>query len=88
MQVTITGVALSERRSRNVDRQRRGQSIALEFEATDDHAQAIACVITAVYDRYTYNTEKRAALDAWAERLDAVLVGRDSVRLLTFSRRA
>ncbi len=44
--------------------------------------------ITAVYDRYSYDPEKRAALDAWAKRLDAILAGRDSVRGLTFSRRA
>ena len=44
--------------------------------------------ITAVYDRYSYDPEKRAALDAWAKRLDAILAGRDSVRVLTFSRRA
>ncbi len=44
--------------------------------------------ITAVYDRYSYDPGKRAALDAWAKRLDAILVGRDSVRVLTFSRRA
>ena len=44
--------------------------------------------ITAVCDRYSYDPEKRAALDAWAKRLDAILAGRDSVSVLTFSRRA
>lgn len=28
---------------------------------------------TRVYDRYSYDREKRAALDAWARRLDAIL---------------
>jgi hypothetical protein len=28
-----------------------------------------------VYDRYSYATEKRTALDAWARRLDAIVSG-------------
>ena len=30
---------------------------------------------TRVYDRYSYDNEKRQALDAWARRLDAILKG-------------
>ena len=44
--------------------------------------------VTAVYDRYSYDPEKHAAPDAWARRLDAILAGRDSVKVLVFSRRA
>ena len=29
--------------------------------------------ITAVYDRYSYDVEKRAALDAWARRLQEIV---------------
>ncbi len=29
--------------------------------------------VTGIYDRYSYDTEKRAALDAWARQLDAIL---------------
>jgi integrase len=32
--------------------------------------------ITAVYDRHSYDAEKRQALDKWARRLDAILTGR------------
>jgi integrase len=31
--------------------------------------------ITAVYDRYSYDSEKRQALDAWAQRLQAIVAG-------------
>ena len=29
--------------------------------------------VTGIYDRYSYDTEKRAALDAWARQVDAIL---------------
>ena len=29
--------------------------------------------VTAVYDRHSYDAEKRAALEAWATRLDAIV---------------
>jgi integrase len=31
--------------------------------------------VTAVYDRHSYDPEKRTALDAWGRRLDAILAG-------------
>ncbi len=34
--------------------------------------------ITAVYDRHSYNPEKRQALDAWGRRLDEILTGASS----------
>ncbi|HEX7045931.1 MAG TPA: tyrosine-type recombinase/integrase [Burkholderiales bacterium] len=37
-----------------------------------NHADA---AVTAVYDRHSYDKEKRQALDAWAEQLDAILAG-------------
>ena len=33
-------------------------------------------VTLAVYTRYTYDKEKRAALDLWAERLGAIVGGK------------
>jgi hypothetical protein len=33
--------------------------------------------VTAVYDRHSYDAEKRAALDAWARRLQAIVGERD-----------
>lgn len=32
--------------------------------------------VTGVYDRYSYDREKRAALDAWGDRLAEILAGR------------
>ena len=31
--------------------------------------------VAAIYNRYNYAAEKRAALDAWARRLDAIVSG-------------
>ena len=31
--------------------------------------------VTSVYDRHSYDAEKRQALDAWGQRLDAILSG-------------
>ena len=31
--------------------------------------------VTAIYDRYSYDREKRAALKAWAKRVDAIVSG-------------
>jgi hypothetical protein len=35
--------------------------------------------ITAVYDRYSYDLEKREALDAWAKRLTAIISGKQAI---------
>jgi integrase len=32
--------------------------------------------VTAVYDRHSYDNEKRLALDAWARRLEAIIEDR------------
>ena len=34
--------------------------------------------VTAVYDRHTYDIEKRAALDFWGKRVDAIVAGKRS----------
>jgi hypothetical protein len=31
--------------------------------------------VTAVYDRHSYDPEKRTALDAWGRRLEAIVTG-------------
>jgi integrase len=41
-----------------------------------------AGVTLAVYSRYTYDAEKRAALTLWAERLEAIVGGRDVAKLV------
>ncbi len=43
--------------------------------------------VTAVYDRHSYDTEKRAALDWWDIKLTAILKGK-TVKVLPFSKGA
>ena len=42
--------------------------------------------ITAVYDRHSYDPEKRAALDWWDVKLQAILENKDSAKVLAFAR--
>lgn len=42
-------------------------------EAVLDHKGGTIKGVAAVYNRYSYATEKRAALEAWARRLDAIV---------------
>ncbi len=44
--------------------------------------------VTAVYDRHSYDPEKRAALDFWGKRIDAMLSGKRRSRVLSFAARA
>ena len=42
--------------------------------------------VTAVYDRHSYDLEKRAALDFWGRRLEAIVANkRSAAKLLRFS---
>jgi len=40
--------------------------------------------VTKIYDRYTYDKEKRHALDTWGRHLDALIHGRTSARVVPF----
>ena len=40
--------------------------------------------VTAVYDRYGYDKEKRKALDAWSRKLVAITSGEKSDNVVTF----
>ena len=42
--------------------------------------------ITAVYDRHSYDPEKRAALDWWDIKLQGILDNKDSAKVLLFAR--
>jgi len=42
--------------------------------------------VTAVYDRHSYDPEKRTALDGWGRRLDAILVGKKSADVVPLVR--
>jgi integrase len=41
--------------------------------------------VTAVYDRHSYDPEKRAALDFWGRRLDQIVSGKRRGRVLAFA---
>jgi integrase len=43
--------------------------------------------VTAVYDRHSYDPEKRAALDYWGNRLEEILVGKQPSKVLAFAAR-
>jgi len=43
--------------------------------------------VTAIYDRHSYDPEKKAALSWWGAKLDALIAGKRS-RLLPFARGA
>ncbi len=40
--------------------------------------------VTAVYDRHSYDLEKRAALDFWGRRLEAIVTNRKGAKVLRF----
>ena len=40
--------------------------------------------ITSVYDRYSYDSEKRAATEFWNRQLSAILKGRSAKRVRRF----
>ena len=40
-----------------------------------NHAEA---GITSIYDRHSYDPEKRLALDAWGARVDAIVSGKEA----------
>ena len=41
--------------------------------------------ITSVYDRYSYDAEKRAAMEFWNRQLAAVLKGKSALRVQRFA---
>jgi hypothetical protein len=56
-------------------------------EAVLNHKSGTIKGVAAVYNRYSYATEKRAALDAWARRLDAILTGGAGANVVAFARK-
>lgn len=55
-------------------------------EAVLNHKSGTIKGVAAVYNRYSYATEKRAALDAWATRLDTIVTGRDSSNVVELAK--
>ena len=56
-------------------------------EAVLNHKSAPIKGVAAVYNRYSYASEKRAALDAWARRLDAIVSGQADDNVVAFARK-
>ena len=51
--------------------------VALQVvEAVLGHVSGSRAGIVGVYQRHTFDAEKRAALDAWARHLDAIVTGK------------
>jgi hypothetical protein len=44
--------------------------------------------VTSVYDRHSYDPEKRAALDYWGLRVEAIVTGKRRSKVLAFRARA
>src|SRR5271166_1069937 len=54
------------------------QKLGVRLEVTEavlNHVSGSRAGIVGVYQRHEYSAEKRAALDAWAQRLDAIVTG-------------
>jgi hypothetical protein len=54
------------------------QKLGVRLEVTEavlNHVSGSRAGIVGVYQRHEYAAEKRAALDAWARRLDAIVTG-------------
>jgi integrase len=47
------------------------------IEACLNHRSGIVSGISAVYNRFSYQPEMRAALEAWSRRIDAIVAGED-----------
>lgn len=55
--------------------------------ATEKIEARKAETFTAVYDRHSYDLEKRSALDFWGRRLEAVIANKRGAKVLTFEAR-
>ena len=54
-------------------------------EAVLNHKSGTIKGVAAVYNRYSYSTEKRAALDAWARRLEAIVTGASATNVIALA---
>ena len=57
------------------------------FEAVLNHKSGTIKGVAAVYNRYSYSAEKRAALEAWARALDAIVTGKPAGNVIKFGGR-
>ena len=54
-------------------------------EALLGHRSGTIKGVAAVYNRYSYATEQRHAVDAWARRLEAIVTGGEPSNLIELS---
>lgn len=57
-------------------------------EAVLNHKSGTIKGVAAVYNRYNYAAEKRQALDAWARRLEAIVIGAETSNVVELAARA
>ena len=55
-------------------------------EAVLNHKSGTIKGVAAVYNRYSYSPEKRAALEAWARRLDAIVTGASATNVVDLTK--
>ncbi len=66
------------------------QKLGVRLEVTEavlNHVSGSRAGIVGVYQRHEYAEEKRAALDAWARRLDAIITGGAASNVIGFAAR-
>ena len=66
------------------------QKLGVRLEVTEavlGHVSGSRAGVVGIYQRHDYAVEKRAALDAWARRLDAVVNGGSTAKVLAFAKR-
>jgi integrase len=56
-------------------------------EAVLGHRSGTIKGVAAVYNRYSYATEKRAALETWARRIEAIVSGEGEGKVVSFMRK-
>lgn len=64
------------------------QRLGVKLEVTEavlNHVSGSRAGIIGVYQRHEYADEKRAALDAWARRLDAIVTGAPAANVIELS---
>ena len=65
------------------------QKLGVRLEVTEavlNHVSGSRAGIVGVYQRHEYAEEKRAALDAWARRLDAIVTGAEASRVVELAK--
>jgi len=66
------------------------QKLGVRLEVTEavlNHKSGTIRGVAAIYNRFAYEPEKRAALDAWARRLDAIVSGAPAGNVVEFAGR-